>query len=67
MTSLTGLIVTKLDGTAKGGIVLAIAEELQLPVRYIGVGERIDDLQPFDPVAFVEALFSETPSVQRSA
>lgn len=67
VTSLTGLIVTKLDGTAKGGVVLAIAEELQLPVRYIGVGERIDDLQPFDPVAFVEALFSETPSVQRSA
>ncbi len=61
---LTGLIVTKLDGTAKGGVVLAIAEEFQLPVRYIGVGEKIDDLQPFDPIAFVEALFAE-PSVQQ--
>lgn len=67
VAQLTGLIVTKLDGTAKGGVVLAIAEELQLPVRYIGVGERIDDLQPFDPVAFVEALFAETTSVQQSA
>ncbi len=61
---LTGLIITKLDGTAKGGVVLAIAEEFQLPVRYIGVGEKIDDLQPFDPIAFVEALFAE-PSVQQ--
>ncbi|GIV54659.1 MAG: signal recognition particle receptor FtsY [Candidatus Kapaibacterium sp.] len=65
VTPLTGLIVTKLDGTAKGGVVLAIADELQLPVRYIGVGERIDDLQPFDPIAFVEALFAESP-VQQS-
>ncbi len=61
---LTGLIVTKLDGTAKGGVVLAIADEFQLPVRYIGVGEKIDDLQAFDPIAFVEALFAE-PSVQQ--
>jgi fused signal recognition particle receptor len=55
----TGLVLTKLDGTARGGIVLAIAEELGLPVRYIGVGEAIDDLQPFDRTAFVEALFAE--------
>lgn len=66
VTPLSGLIITKLDGTAKGGVVLAIAEEFQLPVRYIGVGERIDDLQPFDAIAFVEALFSEQPSVPQS-
>ena len=52
-----GIILTKLDGTAKGGIALAIRQELQVPVRYIGVGEGIDDLQPFDAKEFVEALF----------
>ena len=56
---LTGLILTKLDGTAKGGIVFSISDELKIPVRYIGVGEGIDDLQPFDRKAFVEALFGE--------
>jgi fused signal recognition particle receptor len=55
---LTGLVLTKLDGTAKGGVVIAIANTLALPVRYIGVGERIDDLQPFDIDAFSSALFS---------
>lgn len=54
---ITGLILTKLDGTAKGGIVLAIRKELGIPVRYIGVGEGIDDLQPFDGKAFVDAFF----------
>ncbi len=54
----TGLILTKLDGTAKGGILLAVSHEFKLPVRYIGVGEGIDDLQPFRPSAFVDALFS---------
>jgi fused signal recognition particle receptor len=54
----TGIILTKLDGTAKGGIVFAIADELKLPVRYVGVGEGIDDLHPFDKRAFVEALFA---------
>lgn len=54
----TGLVITKLDGTAKGGIVFSIARELGIPVRYIGLGEGIDDLQPFDPHTFVEALFS---------
>jgi fused signal recognition particle receptor len=54
----TGLILTKLDGTAKGGVVLAIANTLELPVRYIGVGEQIDDLQPFDAHQFAAALFS---------
>jgi len=53
----TGIVLTKLDGTAKGGIVLAIRQELGLPVKFIGVGEKIDDLEPFDHVAFVEALF----------
>ena len=52
----TGLVVTKLDGTAKGGIVLSISRELNLPVKYIGVGENIDDLQLFDRAEFVEAL-----------
>ena len=54
---LTGIVLTKLDGTAKGGIVFAIANELQLPVKYVGVGEGIDDLIPFDPENFVTALF----------
>jgi fused signal recognition particle receptor len=54
---ITGIVLTKLDGTAKGGVVIPIACELQLPVRYIGVGEKIDDLQPFIPEDFVEALF----------
>jgi fused signal recognition particle receptor len=53
----TGLVLTKLDGTAKGGIVLAIAHEMKIPVRFIGVGEKMDDLQPFDPQQFAEALF----------
>lgn len=53
---LTGVVLTKLDGTAKGGIVFAIASELGLPVKYIGVGEQQDDLMPFEPKAFAEAL-----------
>lgn len=53
---LTGIVLTKLDGTAKGGIVIAIARELQVPVKYVGLGEGIDDLQPFDAEAFTEAL-----------
>ena len=55
-TPLTGVVVTKLDGTAKGGMVVTLAAELQLPVRWIGVGERVEDLRAFDPRAFVEAL-----------
>ena len=53
---ITGIVLTKLDGTAKGGIVIAIAQELQVPVKYIGVGEGIDDLMPFEAEAFVNAL-----------
>lgn len=55
--NITGIILTKLDGTAKGGIVLAIRSELDIPVRFVGVGEKLDDLQPFDAKDFVEALF----------
>ena len=53
----TGLVLTKLDGTAKGGIVVAICDELKLPVRYIGIGETLEDLRPFDPEEFTRALF----------
>jgi fused signal recognition particle receptor len=56
---ITGLIITKLDGTAKGGVVFAIANELKIPVKFIGVGEGIDDLQPFDPESFIDALFEK--------
>ena len=56
----TGLVVTKLDGTAKGGIVVAIARELKIPVKFIGLGEQLDDLQPFDPKQFAEVLFGVT-------
>ena len=55
--NITGLVLTKLDGTAKGGIVFSIKNELDIPVKYIGVGEKIDDLQPFDANDFVKALF----------
>ena len=54
---ITGIVLTKLDGTAKGGVILAIKEELNVPVKYIGVGEQIDDLQPFEPDEFARALF----------
>jgi fused signal recognition particle receptor len=54
----TGLVITKLDGTAKGGIAITIKRELGLTVRYIGVGEGMDDLQPFDPDAYIEAIFA---------
>lgn len=60
VANITGIILTKLDGTAKGGVVIPIANELGIPVRYIGVGEKIDDLQVFDPVIFVEALFDKS-------
>ncbi len=56
--SLTGIVLTKLDGTAKGGIVVAIREELKIPVKFIGIGEGMDDLRPFDPAEFVRALMS---------
>ena len=55
----TALVLTKLDGTAKGGIVIAIARELNLPIRYIGVGEKVEDLLPFDSEKFIESLFEK--------
>jgi fused signal recognition particle receptor len=58
VVDVTGIVLTKLDGTAKGGVVLGIVDELKVPVRYIGVGERIDDLQPFNASEFAQALFS---------
>ena len=57
-SGVTGIVLTKLDGTAKGGVVVAIARELNLPIRYIGVGEKIDDLLPFDPEHFIDSLFA---------
>ncbi len=57
---LTGIVLTKLDGTARGGVVIAIKEELGVPVKYIGVGEQIDDLQPFEPREFARALFENS-------
>jgi fused signal recognition particle receptor len=56
-SGVTGIVLTKLDGTAKGGIVVAIARELDLPIRYVGVGEKVDDLLPFDPESFIQSLF----------
>ena len=56
-SGVTGIVLTKLDGTAKGGIVVAIARELNLPIRYVGVGEKVDDLLPFDAEKFIESLF----------
>lgn len=56
-SAVTGIILTKLDGTAKGGVVVAISRELNLPIRYVGVGEQLDDLLPFDPQQFVASLF----------
>lgn len=57
-SGVTGLVLTKLDGTAKGGVVLSIKAELGIPVKFIGVGEQIDDLQPFNPAEFTDALFT---------
>ena len=56
IAGVTGIVLTKLDGTAKGGIVIAVADALQIPVKYVGVGEKMDDLMPFDADAFVKAL-----------
>ena len=59
---LTGLVVTKLDGTSKGGMVVAIHNELQIPVKFIGLGEQAEDLQPFDASQFAQALFEDSSS-----
>lgn len=57
----TGLVLTKLDGSAKGGVLLALAREFGLPVRFVGLGEGIEDLEPFDPQAFLDGLLPEAP------
>ena len=59
VAEITGIVLTKLDGTARGGVVLAIKNELGIPVKFVGVGEQMDDLQPFDPHAFAEGLFEQ--------
>ena len=59
VAGVNGIVLTKLDGTAKGGIAVAIAHDLKLPIRYVGVGEAIDDLVPFSPDEYVDALFEE--------
>jgi fused signal recognition particle receptor len=59
VTNVTGIVLTKLDGTAKGGIVLAIRNELHIPVKFVGLGEKMDDLQPFDPERYVYGLFAD--------
>ena len=59
-TEVTSLAITKLDGTAKGGVVLGISNQLKVPVRYIGLGEKMTDLQPFNSREFVDSLFSNT-------
>ena len=64
VANLTGIILTKMDGTAKGGIAVAIQSQLQVPVKYIGVGETIEDLQKFDSDEFVNALFDVELSEQ---
>jgi len=56
---ITGIVLTKLDGSSKGGVVLGICDELKVPVRFVGIGEKIGDLRPFDPAAFVEALYAD--------
>jgi fused signal recognition particle receptor len=58
-SKITGLVLTKLDGTAKGGIIISIKKELGIPVKFIGVGEQIDDMKPFDAKEFAGALFEE--------
>src|SRR5260370_371859 len=58
-SGVTGIVLTKLDGTAKGGIIIAIAHELNLPIRYVGIGEKLDDLLPFDSEKFIQSLFEK--------
>lgn len=65
VAELTGIILTKLDGTARGGVVLGIKNELKLPIKYIGVGEKIDDLQPFNQKVFAKALFENTAETHK--
>jgi len=61
---ITGIVLTKLDGSAKGGVVLGICDELKVPVRFVGIGEKIGDLRPFDPAAFVDALYADAQATE---
>ena len=63
VTPLSGITLTKLDGTAKGGIIFAIANQFSLPIRFIGIGEGIDDLREFDAKSFTDALFEQNDKV----
>jgi fused signal recognition particle receptor len=65
-TAVTGLIITKLDGTAKGGIIIGIADQFQLPIKYIGIGEKAEDLLPFNEKNFAEALFKQPAGIIES-
>src|SRR5213079_2960957 len=58
-SGVTGIVLAKLDGTAKGGVVIAIARELNLPIRYVGIGEKVDDLLPFDPEKYIQSIFEQ--------
>jgi len=62
-----GIVLTKLDGTAKGGVVLGIVDAHKLPIHYVGIGERVEDLREFDPASFVEALFERTETEPSAA
>ena len=64
---ITGIVITKLDGSSKGGVILGICDELKVPVRYVGVGERQEDLRAFDPRAFVEALYEDADADANAA
>ena len=59
----TGIVLTKLDGTAKGGVVIAVSDEMGLPVKFVGVGEQVDDLRPFDAEAFASALLADPDEI----
>jgi fused signal recognition particle receptor len=64
--AVTGIVLTKLDGSAKGGTILAIANEMRIPIKLIGIGERMTDLRDFDPELFVEALFGQRTEAEVS-
>ena len=64
---LTGVVLTKMDGTAKGGIALAVSHELNLPIKLIGTGEKLESLQPFDPLEFASMLFDDSLARGRAA
>ena len=64
---MTGIILTKLDGTARGGVAIAIRRELGVPIRYVGIGESAEDLRPFDPKQFTDALLGDDPGSSSSS